>query len=184
MSYVMPKEASHRARLFICGGKMHEKTGRIEPLPGAWHPRFRSHPWVRLSTEEGWDSELRGHLALVISKRIMEQKDYGDIEGLMPDEAWVRAAQERAAVYRKAKEWRDSVCASHGSVTAYLKAMRNVPLYSEFKPLSTVQKKQAGSLSDVLKTTLNRIDPDDGDMTLTERSRQMAGEREEYDHDR
>lgn len=180
MNYVMPKEANYRARLFICGGKMHEKTGRIEPLPGVWHSRFRGHPWVRLSSEEGWDAELRGHLTHVISRRIMECRDYGDIESLMPDQAWVLAAQERAAVYRKAKAWRDSVCASHGCVQAYLKAMRNVPLFSEFKPLSTVQKKQAGSLSDILKGTINRIDPDDGDMTLTERSRQMAGEREEY----
>lgn len=180
--YVLPKEANYRARLFINGGKPNPNTGRIEPLSGEWHPRFRGHPWVQLSTEEGWDIELRNHLAFAISRRIMEQKDYGDIESLMPDSEWVKKAQDKAAVERKAKAWRDQVCASHGSVEGYLKAMRNVPLWSDFKPLNTMQKKQAASpLGDILKNTLKRIDPDDSDMTLTERSRQMAGEREEYE---
>lgn len=177
MNYVMPKEANYRARLFICGGKMHEKTHRIEPIAGQWHPRFRDHPWVQLSTEEGWDVELRGHLALVISNRIMQNADYSRIESLMPDEKWVKAAQDRAAVNRNAKEWRDKVTASHGSVEGYLKAMRNVPIYSDFKPLSTQPKpKDRSKLSDLIDGSLKRIVPDDSDMTLTERSRRMMGD--------
>jgi hypothetical protein len=107
--------------------------------------------------------------------------DYSDIKGLMPDGKWVEATRERAKVYRDAKNWRDSVCAKYGTMEAYYRAMRNVPIYSDFKPMTTAAPQPTASpLSSIIRNSVKRVDPDDSDMTLTERSKQMSGDREEY----
>ena len=175
-------EATYRARLFVFGAKMHSKTERLEHIPGEWHPRFHDHPWVRASITEGWDRELRSHCVMAVARRMIEGRDFREITDLMPDQKWVDDTRKQAAVYRSAKEWRDRMEAEYGSMDDYYKAVKHMPRWSDFQPLKAPPKADAAKPSTgFIRQPFKRIDPDDSDMTLTERSRAMQGDREEYD---
>ena len=102
-----PDLADYRARCFVSGVRRHGRSGKMEPASGEFHERFLNHPWVRESIMEGWDRELRGHLAHACKVRVMRGERLGEIESLMPDQGWVAAAKHNAARYRAAQQWRD-----------------------------------------------------------------------------
>lgn len=105
-----PEKADYMARCFVNGAERHSKSGEIEPITGAWGPRFQQHPWCIQSDEEGWGKELRMAVVAAARRRIMGGKMPSDIsiEDMMPPrdliEHWKRQSEraESAARWRRA----------------------------------------------------------------------------------
>lgn len=114
------KTVDFRASCFVNGTVRNLKTGRDEPHSGHWSSAFRGHPWVEQSISEGWGRDLRQHVIQAVKRRIMAEKPFHDVEGLMPDPKWVAGARTQAAKYAASAKWREQVIAENGSVDADL----------------------------------------------------------------
>lgn len=104
-----PWLADLRARFLVNGAERHSKSGEMEPVTGAWAPRFRDHPWVIQSDAEGWGRELRAVCIHAARQRIMAGIKPNDIEinDLMPDRGWVDYTRSEAARTASATKWRE-----------------------------------------------------------------------------
>lgn len=105
-----PEKAEFMARCLVSGSEKHSKSGKIEPISGAWSGRFRTHPWVEQADDEGWARELRSACVAGAKQRILAGVKPNDIlaEHVMPRrdivERWRREAQRA----REAAEWREA----------------------------------------------------------------------------
>lgn len=116
--------ADYRARCFVNGSKRHEKTGKIEPIAGAWSEAFRDHPYVIEAEYQGWGRELRGAVVSAVKSRIYANKGFGDIDTLMPDRKWVDYAKQQAERARKAQQWRDETYGPPGNTEEIVAGLR------------------------------------------------------------
>jgi hypothetical protein len=98
----------HRARCHVQGSAHHPKLKCIQPLSGRWSVHFKSHPRVIEAEAEGWGRDLRAAIVAECKRRLLEGKDFGEPDDLMPTrrEWWegVRANAERfrlAEIYRE-----------------------------------------------------------------------------------
>lgn len=123
--------ADHEARSYVNGMRRakvpagHPLDGRWVIASGCWSVRFREHPWAIQSDAEGWGAALRGHLIMIVKRKILEGAPYGDIDALMPDKAWVEHERQWAARARMASEWRGRMADAYGSFDDYLTATRS-----------------------------------------------------------
>lgn len=103
-----PERADYMARCLVNGYEKHSKSGQMEPVAGGWSGRFKSHPWVIQSENEGWGRDLRQSCIGSARERIMAGIKPNDIqpEDIMPKADYVEHWREEARKGREAYEWR------------------------------------------------------------------------------
>jgi hypothetical protein len=108
------KLAEYRARCYVNGTVKNPKNEKIEPASGKWSAQFKSDPRVIESERDGWGKELRSAMILHCRLRIMEGRDLGCADDLMPVRPeWWRGVRENAARFRRAAEWQEKNLISH-----------------------------------------------------------------------
>lgn len=129
------KEAQRRAARFVCASTTSKKTGEIYTCQSEFNQRFKHLPTVQQAERQGWDGELRSHLRLVVTKKILEGEAHANVADLMPDKRWIGERVTRAKQLWQAEQWRAQMRAKHGTIWNYLKTMRPKP--STGLPLKT-----------------------------------------------
>lgn len=109
-----------RARSIVCGTRINERTGKVEPRSGGLSEDFAKHLLSQRAEREGWQKELTRHLVMAVKARLMANQDIGDVGVLMPDADWIRCASETAAKAKAAAEWRKQIVEEHGSMDNFL----------------------------------------------------------------
>jgi hypothetical protein len=126
------------ARAYVQGERKYSIKGEDvwQPIVCNIHERFTSHPWVREAITEGWDRELRSHMVGAAKRLLLEGKSLnGVVAGdLVPrDRKTLDVWRDAAGRASAAAEWRERICADHGTMDAYLTKSRGSK--SGFKPI-------------------------------------------------
>lgn len=105
-----PDRADLAARMFVNGAERHSKSGFIEPITGAWSPRFANHPWAIEGDINGWGKELRVTVIMAVRRRLMGGMALNDInvDDVMPELELVDYWRAQYKKFAEAEAWREA----------------------------------------------------------------------------
>lgn len=121
------KDASWRAAMFVCARTTSKKTGEVTTCQSEFNQRWKHLPIVQTAIVQGWGGELRGHLRLLVTKKILTGEPYGDVAKLLPDQKWINERKKHAEQIWHAKQCREKIREEHGTIWNYLKTKRPRP---------------------------------------------------------
>lgn len=151
------KLTAFRARSFVCGTRVHGRSGKLEPNFDSFAAEHLRHPLVQRSVREGWDRDLRAHLIFAVRKAMLQELPHDDIGRFMPDAEWIRAAANNARRYAEASAWQKQMAEEHGSFDNFLqKTARGYVARSQPNAGSSVRR--------VLTETSRRMTADQDDL--------------------